>query len=359
MKDLVKSIPNLVPFKGSDVVEVEILSKTRNAILADILGITQGLIPVREWGEEGMKLKPGDKTLAYVMLMENEKGQPILSLKRADQQRLNLALSEKYKNRETISVKVSDANKGGLLCEIGPVGGFLPVSQLSSAHYPRVAGDKNKILEKLKGLVGQNLKVKIIGFDKKTNHPIFSEKAAQADSTSQIKIGEILEGKVSGITDFGIFVNLGEFDGLIHISEASWAKVDDLSKLVKIGEPLRVKVIGVENGRVFLSLKRLLPDPFLKAVEKYKEGDLVEGEVIKIVPFGAFVKLDEIEGLVRLTELSEKKITDPKETVKEGKKYKFKIIKIEKTARRISLSLKQAIKKLKTKNEKRKTTTKN
>ena len=348
MEELVKSVPNLIPFKTHDVVEVEILNKTKEAIFTDVLGLAPGVIPEREWGEEGEKLKPGDKTLAYVLLSKGEEGQVLLSLRRADQQRLHLSLTQKYKNKETISVKCIGANKGGLLCEIGPVRGFLPVSQLSSSHYPRVFGDRNKILARLKELIGKILQVKIIGFDDKTKHPIFSEKVAQADLTSKIKKGEVLEGKVSGITDFGIFVNLGDFDGLVHISEASWERVEDLSKLAKIGDKVKVKVIGIENGRVFLSLKRLLPDPFDKAILKYKEGDLVKAVVTKIVPFGAFVKLNEIEGLVKSMELSEKRISHPKEIVALGKKYQFKIIKIEKEARRINLSLKQAKKKTKT-----------
>lgn len=344
MKDLVKNIQNLVPFRTNDVIEVEVLNKTKNAILVDVLGLTAGFIPIKEWGEVADSLKPGDKTLAHVMSMEDERGWVVLSLRRADQQRVNLNLLQKYKNKETVIVRGVEANKGGLLCEMGGIRGFLPVSQLSSAHYPRVSGDKDKILAKLQALINQSLKVKIIGFDKKTNNPIFSEKAAQADLTLEIKPGQILEGQVSGITDFGIFVNLGEIDGLVHISEASWGRVDDLSRLVKLGEMIKVKVIGVEDGRIFLSLKRLLPDPFASAIKKYNEGDIVEGKVTRIVPFGAFVKLNEVEGLVKLVDLSDKKITSPNEVVEEGKKYKFKIIKIEKDVRRINLSFKDVTK---------------
>lgn len=341
MEKLIKESPNIVPFKRGDIVEVDVLSKTKNVILVDMMGLTQGLIYVKEWGEEGERLKPGDKTLAYIMLMEDESGRAILSLKRADQQRLSQVLMQKYKEKEPLTVKCVDANKGGLLCEIGPVRGFLPVSQLSAAHYPRVSGDKEKILAKLQELVGQDLSVKIIGFDSKTNSPIFSERVAQEDLTLKIKKGEILEGEVSGITDFGIFVNLGEIDGLVHISEASWDRVEDLSKLVKIGQKIKVKVIGVERNRVFLSIKRLQPDPFLEAIKKLKEGDTVTGEVVRIVPFGVFVKLNGATGLARLAELSTKKVKTPEEVVEVGKKYNFKILKIDKTARRVDLSLKQ------------------
>ena len=342
MKDLVKSYPNLIPFKKHDLVEIEILGRSKNIMTADILGLAEGVIPFKEWGEEADDVKIGGKTLAYVLVMEDEKGRAILSLKRADRQRVGSTLNQKYKEKETLIVRGTEANKGGLLCEAGPVRGFLPVSQLSAAHYPRVGGDKNKILAKLKELVGQNLKVRIIGFDKKTDHPIFSEKAAQDEFGISVKTNDVLEGRVSGITSFGIFVNLGEFDGLVHISEASWNRIDDLNKLVKIGETIKVKVIGVEGGRVFLSIKRLTEDPFVQATKKFKEGDIVRGEVTKIVPFGVFVKLNGVEGLVKLIELSDKKIEDPTKVVTEGKKYKFKIIKIEQSVRRIALSLKQA-----------------
>ncbi|MCX6806719.1 MAG: S1 RNA-binding domain-containing protein [Candidatus Berkelbacteria bacterium] len=350
MKDFVKSIPALIPFKAGEVVEVEVLNKNRSVVLVDILGLTEGIIPFKEWGEEGISIKPGDKTIAYVMLMENDRGRMVLSLRRADQQRVNISMNQKYQDKETMTVRCVEANKGGVLCELGATKGFLPVSQLSSAHYPRVAGDRDKILAKLQEIIGESLKVKIIGFDNKTNSPIFSEKSAQVDRAADIKVGEVLEGIVSGVTDFGIFVNLGEFDGLVHISEASWSHISDLSKLVKVGEKVKVKVIEVENGRVFLSLKRLSEDPFVEVIKKYKEGDVVEGKVTRIVPFGAFVQLGNIEGLAKLMDLSDKRIIDPKEVVEEGKEYKFKVIRIDKEGRKINLSLKEVeVKKPKTK----------
>jgi len=328
MKDLAKTV-TLVPFKTSDVIEVTVKNKTKKEILTSVLGLTYGIIPFREWGEIGTKLEPGDKVLAYVLEMEDDRGNVILSLRRADQERLNQILSQKFKNKEPITVTVSEANYGGLLCEIGPISGFLPASQLSVTHYPRAFGDSTRILTKLKELIGQNLIVRIIGFDKKTSSPIFSEKAVPLDLTGKIKVGDVLEGIVSGITDFGIFVNLGEFDGLVHISEASWERVEDLKKIAKVGEKIKVKVIKVEDGRVFLSLKRLTPDPFEKLTKKYKEGDKVTGKVTKIAPFGILVEIKKgLEGLVK---------TGISKTIKEGKKYKFKIVKIDKRGRKIEL----------------------
>jgi len=338
MKDLVQEEVILVPFKQHEIVEVTLTGKSKNALLVDVLGIAEGMIPVKEWGEEGSNLKIGEKILAYVMLMENDKNQVVLSLRRADQQRFNVSLNQKYKNKDKLTIKVVEANKGGLLCEIGTVRGFLPVSQLSYEHYPRVSGDKGKILARLKELINENLLVKIIAFDNKTNNPIFSEKAAAENVPFNIKKDDVLEGTVSGVTDFGIFVNLGTFDGLVHISEASWSHVDDLSKIAKPGDKIRVKVIGIESGRVFLSLKRLQKDPYLATIAKYKEGDELKGEVTKIVPFGAFVKIKDIEGLVKSADLEKKKI-------EEGKKYNFKIAKIDKKSRRINLTLAEKKKK--------------
>ena len=341
MYQLMKSNFNPIPFKARDVVEVEVIDKTRNAILVDLMGLMYGIIPAKEWGEEGERLKPKDKTLAFILLLEDEKGYALLSLKKLDPQRTSQSLLQKFKEKETVTVRCGEANKGGLICDLGPIRGFLPVSQLAPSHYPRVAGDKEKILAHLKNLVNQELRVKIIGFDKKTNTPIFSEKAALDNITTKIKEGEILEGRVVGITDFGIFVNLGEFDGLVHVSEVSWQHIEDLSQVVKIGDKVKVKVIGVEGSRVFLSMKRLLPDPFKEISAKYQEGDIVKGRVVRIMPFGILVQIGELVGLVRLSELSQDKIQKPEEAVSLGKEYSMKILKIDQEAHRLELSLKR------------------
>jgi len=339
MKDLLQNKQELVPFKKHDVVEIEVLQKTRGLIIADIMGLAMGTVHFREWGEEGNLLKPGDKTLAYVSAMENDQGNVVLSLKRADQQRLNQTLTKKYKEKETVIIKCVEANKGGLLCEFGSIRGFLPLSQLSATHYPRVAGDKEKILARLKELIGQELKAKIIGFDKKTNNPIFSEKMAQQGLDLKIKQNDVLEGKVSGITNFGIFVNLGEIDGLVHISEMSWERVEDPSKMVKMGQTVRVKVVAVENGRVFLSMKRLTPDPFLTEIKKLKEGEIIKGVVTRINPYNALVKINKLTGVVAMKELTKEEVERLKQSLEKKTKHQFKIKKINKTTSKIELEV--------------------
>lgn len=325
----------IIPYKRDDIIEVEVLEKSKNSILVDVKGLNLGFIPEKEWGPEAKELKIGDKVLAYVLLPEDESGRVVLSLRRTDQRGLLKVLSQKFTNKETLRVKVKEANRGGLVCELGCLSGFLPLSQLSPSHYPRVLGDQEKIMSKLKELIGETLLVKIIGFDKKTEKPIFSEKALVSDLIKKIKPGEVLEGKVSSLAPFGIFVNLGKFEGLVHISEVAWEHISDLSKIVKIGEKIKVKVLGFENGRVFLSRKRLLPSPFLKLLSKYKikEGKKIKGEVLKLTPFGAIVKLKkDLEGAIHSSLI-------PKRGFKVGKKYNFTIFKIDEINQRINLAL--------------------
>lgn len=363
MADLVEEAgQSLIPFRQSDVVEVVITSITKNRILVDVQGLCLGFIPEREFSYDFAELKPGDKVLAYVLSLENDEGYVVLSLRRADRERIWRTLQEKMDSGELLAVKVTQANRGGLIVQFGDVEGFLPVSQLSTAHYPRVTGgDKDKILTKLNELVNQTLRVKVISFDRNANKLIFSEKAAgdalQEEKAMQFTVGQHIQGKVTGIVDFGVFVNLGEFEGLVHISEISWERVDDPRKLFTVGQEVEVIVIGIDNGRVSLSIKRLTPDPWNAEANKLKVGETVEGSVTRVTPFGVFVKLtDRLEGIVQVSEISDDS-TDPHSAVKEGESYQFKVLTIEPDARKVTLSLKQAeqsekpAKKAKTKKE--------
>lgn len=338
---------SLIPFRQNDVVEVVITSKTKNRILVDVQGLCLGFIPEREFSYDFAELNVGDKVLAYVLSLENDEGYVVLSLRRADRERIWRTLQEKMDSGELLSVKVTQANRGGLIVQFGDVEGFLPVSQLSTAHYPRVTGgDKDKILSKLNELVNQMLRVKVIAFDRNANKLIFSEKAAgdalQEEKAMQFTVGQHIQGRVTGIVDFGVFVNLGEFEGLVHISEISWDRVDDPRKLFTVGQEVEVVVIGIENGRVSLSIKRLTPDPWNTEAGKLKVGDEVEGAITRVTPFGVFVKLtDRLEGIVQVSEIAEG-TNDPHSVVKEGEKKKFKVLTIEPEARKVTLSLKQA-----------------
>ncbi|MFA6963347.1 MAG: S1 RNA-binding domain-containing protein [Patescibacteria group bacterium] len=347
MESLIEELGDkLLPFAEGDTVEAVILAVSGNRIWVDVAGQSLGFVPEKEiTSKTGMKT--GDKILATVLSMEDEDGNVVLSLKRADREKYWADMEAGFKSGEPVTVKITDANKGGLMTDIGGIMGFLPVSQLAPAHYPRVTGgDKEEILSRLRKYVGTDFVVKVITCERETSKLIFSEKAVKAQEVKnkidKFAVGDKVKGKITGIVDFGLFVSIDpEIEALVHISEVSWNRVSDLNRLFKVGDEVETMVISVEDGRVSLSLKRLLPDPWVKAASKYKVGDVVEGEVTKITPFGAFVSLDEeIDGLVHVSELSVERIVDPSKVVELGKKYSFKIISIEAENHRLGLSMK-------------------
>jgi small subunit ribosomal protein S1 len=228
----------------------------------------------------------------------------------------------------------------------------LPVSQLASEHYPRVdGGNVDEIYARLKDLVGKTLNAKVLNFDPSQGKLIFSEKAAgdsiQEAKLQNIKEGDKLEGVITGIVDFGIFVKLGNendaLEGLVHISEIAWGRVTDIAALYTIGDKVKVLVVSTSDNRVSLSIKRLLADPWQEAASKYKVGDVVKGQVTRITPFGAFVRLDsDIDGLVHISEISSERITDPGTILHMGEQFSFKIISIDPDQHRLGLSYKRA-----------------
>ena len=337
---------SLLPFAENDTVEATILAVGGNRIWVDVAGQSLGFIPEKEITSKS-GLKVGDKVFCTVISMENDDGNVVLSMKRADREKYWKELEEKFESGKPITVKITDANKGGLMTEIGGVQGFLPVSQLSPTKYPRVSGgDKDEILNRLRQHIGQDIPVKVINCDRENNKLIFSEKAVSADEVKgkidKYKVGDKISGEITGIVDFGLFVSLDpQIEGLVHISEVSWSRVSDINKLYKVGDEVESMIISIEDGRISLSLKRLQSDPWVKAASKYKINSTVSGEVTKITPFGAFVSLDkEIDGLVHISELSSNRVVDPGQIVELGKEYKFKIISIEPENHRLGLSLK-------------------
>jgi small subunit ribosomal protein S1 len=266
-------------------------------------------------------------------------------LRRADREKFWEELKKKYDDGDSFKVKVITANKGGLMVETSGVRGFLPVSQLNSEHYPRVeGGDKRKILEKLNSLLNTTLEVKIITFDKDKNNLIFSEKAAgdkiKEDTISGLKVGSQIKGAVSGIIDFGIFVRFNDIEGLVHISEVAWEKIEDLNKLFKIGDQVDAEIISISGNKVSLSLKRLKPDLWAKSAGKYKQDQVIEGPITRVVPYGVFVKLNpQIEALAHISDLEG--VMPEKRGLSElfeiDKKYTFKILKIDKEQHKIAL----------------------
>lgn len=337
-------------YKEGDAVQARVEKVMKNKIFVSIDDRVSGIVGGKELlfdPQVAKGLNVGDSVTAYVVLPEDDNGNVLLSLRRAGKENIWNDLIKKQESKETISVVVTEANKGGLIIDIGGIKGFLPVSQLSADHYPRVeGGNKDEILTKLHALVGKPIDVKILGLEKSSNKLIFSEREAigNRDIPETMKIGDIVEGKVTGIVDFGFFVDVKGVEGLVHISEISWAKVDDISNFVKVGDKVRLKIIDMENSRLSLSMKRLEEDPWKKVVGGFKVGDIVKGTIGRITPFGAFVKVQskdgEVDALVHISEISSKHVTDPKEVLSIGETKEFKIVSIEADQHRLSLSLK-------------------
>ena len=268
------------------------------------------------------------------------------SLRKAAKDRGWDELDSVFQSGETIEVKAYDANRGGLLIELEGIRGFLTVSQIAAEHYPRVAGaDKDEILQRLNSLVGQPLKVRILDVSRKQNKLIFSEKEALREDMKErfekLQVGDVVKGSITGVVDFGAFVNVSGIEGLIHISEISWDRVENPNDYVKTGEQVEAKIIAIDKDRLSLSLKQMQDDPWVKEVDKYTKGDSVEGTVTRITPFGAFIQISPaVEALVHVSELGDEGSGDPEKIFKLHEKKSFKIIDIDKNARKISLSLK-------------------
>jgi len=340
-------IPNV-----GEIIKGKVICASKKEVLLDVAGLTTGIVRGKEiFGgfQEPSELKPGDEIEATVLELENESGQMELSLRYAGHQKAWENLRSYQKEGEIVPAKILDANKGGLLITINHISGFLPVSQLTPEHYPRIqGGDKTKILEKLKTYVGKIFDVKIITVDEKQEKLIVSEKTAweetQKDVLSKYKVGDVIEGEITAITDFGVFVEFGEnLEGLVHISELAWQRIEDPKNLFKVSQKIKAEIINIDKSKIFLSIKKLQKDPWQDIAKKYKSGDIVSGKVLKANSFGLFVELDKnIHGLAHISELSDKPSIDPKTIAKPGDKLKFKIITIEPKEHRLGLSLKQA-----------------
>jgi len=345
MDQLLESV-KIEKLKMGDVLEGTILSVKKNEAWVDLGANGIGVVMRREISH-GQKLAEGEPVTISVVDPEMEEGHALLSMRRAVKDRGWDELQRIFEGQEIIEVTPYDANRGGLLVEYEGIRGFLPVSQLSAGHYPRVSGnDKDEILQKLNQLSGKQIKVRVLDVSRKENKLIFSEKEAVKDELqdrfAKLKEGDSVNGVVTGVIDFGAFINVDGIEGLIHISEISWERVEDPKDYVKTGDTVEAKIISIDKDRLSLSLKQMSEDPWLSEVKEFKKGDIVEGKITRITPFGAFVQLSSsVEALVHVSEMNDDDSVNPEKIFRLNEKKKFKVLDIDSDARKIALSLKE------------------
>lgn len=332
-----------------DLVEGTVVLSAKGKIFVDLHPFGTGIIYGREYMSAAdllRRVKEGDLIAAKVVDEENKDGYIELSLMEARQALIWSEAEDAVNKKRVFELPVKEANKGGLIIEWQGIVGFLPASQLKPDHYPRVEdGNKDRILDELRRLVGERLLVTVITADPKEGKLIFSEKGQQEEDKGSLitryKVGDVLEGTVTGAVDFGIFVKIEEgLEGLVHISEIDWGLVEDPKALYKIGESIRVKVIEIKDGKISLSIKALREDPWNNAKAKYKKGDVVSAAIIKYNKHGALASIEEgVAGLVHISEFASPEAL--REALGLGKTYSFKISLFEPDEHRMTLSFKQ------------------
>jgi small subunit ribosomal protein S1 len=347
-------------FKHGDVVEGKVVRIDKDEILVDIGAKSEGVVSNRELygrhAETQPQLTIGDTVLVYVLQPESQEGHVVLSLRRAGLERKWRAMQEQFEAGVIIEAPVIDHNKGGLIVDCG-IRGFVPISQIvdfprrPQNDQPRDAAQE--IAEKLQPFVGRKLRLKILEVNRKANRLILSEKVALYEERrekrdelfSSLQVGQKVTGTVRSIAPFGVFIDLGGIDGLVHKSELSWNKVNNPEAGYRVGDEVEAEVIDInhERGRISLSIRRLQPDPWHSTVADFKVGDVIDGTVTKLVNFGAFVRVrDGLEGLIHISELSHQRVAHPGDVVHEGQQLKLKIISLDSERHRLGLSLKQA-----------------
>jgi len=346
MNFLYKMLP-MNPPKEGDLVEGAVLTQKGNSLFINIEPFGTGIIYGREFNnarELVKSLKKGDSVTGKVIESENKEGYFELSLKEAGQEIIWREAEDAQKNQTTFSLPVTEANKGGLIFDWKGLQGFLPASQLKTIHYPRVeGGDKDKILDELKKLIEKKLSVTIIGVNQEENKLIFSEKETEAgelkNKISKYKVGDVIEGEITGVVDFGVFLKIENgLEGLAHISELDWGLVEDPAKIFKVGEKIPAQIIDVKNGKVSLSIKALKLNPWDNVKDKYKKDQEVTGVVIKYNKYGALVSIEEgVAGLIHISEFESE--DEMKNKLELGKSYNFKISLFEPEEERLILSL--------------------
>lgn len=339
-----------------DILEGKITSITHSEILVDVGSKSEGMIAGKELetldAKARSELSVGQDILVYVVNPEDESGNILLSMSRAQQEKDWRDAENLLESQDVFKGQVAGFNKGGLIVKLGRVRGFVPASQMSAQRRRRAEGETPD--QKWGKMVNEPIMVKVVEVDRARNRLIFSERAAAKETReaererllSELKEGDIVEGRIISLAAFGAFVDVGGADGLVHLSELTWKRIEHPNEILKVGQIARVQVLGVEKERkrIALSMKRLEDDPWSRVLQQFKVGQLVEGTVTKLTKFGAFARIkghEEIEGLIHVSELAESRINHPKDAVAEGETYTLRIVKIEPDKRRIGLSLKE------------------
>jgi ribosomal protein S1 len=345
MEDLLREEEgNVKSLAYGDIVEGVVVRVDPDEVLVDIGAKSEGVISNRELSgrnEAAVTLVSGERVKVYVLQPEDEEGRVILSLRKARAESIWQAVAEKESEGEILDAEVREQNKGGLIVNIMGLRGFLPSSQVARQF-------SGNLME----LVGTKIPVKILEVNRKRNRLIVSQRAAQDEDRARqreelfekLKVGDMITGKVSGLTSYGAFVNLGGADGLIHISELSWDRINNVSDMLSVGDEVRVKVIKLdpELSRISLSLRQLSDDPWDTIEDRFPPGKVVDGEVTKTKKYGAFLQIaDGVEGLLHISELSWDHVERTEDILKIGEEVKVMVLSADRARRRISLSLRQ------------------
>lgn len=341
------------PLKIGDLVQGDVIGIGRSSVFLNLGPQGTGIIYGKEFLDEKSALKEikqGETITAKIVDLENDKGYIELSLKQAGRELTWDKLRDKKEKEEVFQIKVVGANKGGLLAELYGIQAFLPVSQLSQEHYPRVEdGDSSKILRALQEFMGKELEVQIFDLDPREEKVILSERSKERakvkEQLSKFQVGDVVEGEITGVVDFGAFLKFPlndsteePIEGLIHISEIDWQIIEDPNQLLKVGDKVKAKIVDLSSGRASLSLKALKEDPWKEVEKKYKKLDTVQGKVTKLNPFGAFIEIeDRIQGLCHISEFGTK--TQMEEVLKTGETYSFQVLELNPGEHRMSLRL--------------------
>jgi small subunit ribosomal protein S1 len=345
-----KLVPNyaatIKPFEEGEVVSGEVVRIDKDEVLVDIGYKSEGVIPshelsIRRSVDPAEEVSLGEQVDALVLTKEDQEGRLILSKKRARFEKAWRKIEAAAETGEPVEGSVIEVVKGGLILDLG-VRGFLPASLVDIRR-----------VHNLDEFKGQTLECKVIELNRSRNNVVLSRRAVLEEERKEVREqilerlqpGQIVEGKISNIVDFGAFVDLEGIDGLIHISELSWSHVNHPSEVLEIGQDVRVKVLDIdrERQRISLGLKQTQEDPWQKVLNEYRQGDVLEGKVTKVVAFGAFIEIvPGVEGLVHISELAEHHVETPGEVVSPGEEKWVRILEIDEERRRISLSIKRA-----------------